>query len=316
MINRRTIITAVCVPVLVIGERVYSATQGIAIAYALGGKGDQSYNDACAGALPFLRNNFDLHEFSPLTLPDYSRALNILTRPRPSIIFCIGYMYDAFVNKLGPNYPDTLFCIIDGSPPAVPNALSIQFRVGEASTLAGVVAADISKTKTVAFVGGSDIPVIREFLEGYEAGARRLDPGIRILASYIGSGPGAFRNSTAGKDIGLRLIDAGADVLFHAAGASGDGVIAAAQQRSVKAIGVDVDQTHLAPETVVTNVVKRIDNAMLIVAEKLLRKEPLHRGVMRLGLKDNGVEITAPPPLSEGARQAITFFRGEFGQAQ
>lgn len=285
----------------------------VAIAYALGGKGDQSYNDAAVGALPRLAELFDVREFSPLTLEDYAKALTTVAAARPSIIFCIGFIYDTFVNKLASSYPDMLFCVLDGSPSTASNTLGVQFKVAEASSLAGVVAADVSKTKHIAFVGGSDIPPIREFLQGYEIGAKRLHPSIRIDSSYIGAGAEAFTNASRGKDIALRLIDAGADVLFHAAGSSGNGVIAAARDRRIRAIGVDVDQTHLAPSTVITNVIKRLDTAILRIAEASNRGEAVKPGVIRLGLAEGGVEITNPPPLSDVARNMLATFRSEFG---
>ena len=285
----------------------------IGLAYALGGRGDQSYNDAVATALPDLRKQFRLTEYSPATTQDYSRSLATLAEGKPIIIFCVGFIYDTFVNQLAPVYPNTHFCVLDGSPNAGVNTLGIQFRVNEASSLAGVVAGDHSKTGTIGFVGGSDIPPIREFLDGYTMGAKRFRPDIRILSRFAGSGAAAFTDPAKGKDLGLQLISEDADVLFHAAGGTGNGVISAARQRGRMAIGVDVDQSHLAPGTVITSVLKKLDVAVLHVSSSLSRGIKLPSGILSLGLKENGVGLVSPHTISDRARQMIAELESEYG---
>jgi basic membrane protein A len=285
----------------------------IGIAYALGGKGDQSYNDAASEALPALRGSFQLEEFAPLTLDDYSEALVSLAAHKPAMIYCVGFIYDTFVNAVAPRYLETHFCVLDGQPNAAPNTLGIQFRVDEASALAGIVAADRSTTHKIGFVGGSDVAPIQRFFDGYAAGAKRLDPNTTILKSYIGSGAEAFSNAARGKDIALRLLDAGADVLFHAAGSSGNGVIDAARERGKFAIGVDVDQTSLARGTVLTNVLKRFAVPMQTLASDLKAGHSVPGGTLTYGLKEGGVGITEPQGISVAAKNALAAFRVEHG---
>jgi len=290
-----------------------SARPTVGIAYALNGKGDQSYNDAAARVLPELGRLFSINEFSPLVPTDYSRAIDILADQRPRFIFCIGYVYDNYVDELAPNYPNTVFCVLDGAPKRAKNAVGIQFRAEEASALAGIVAADSSKTRKLGFVGGTDIPVIRKFFDGFVSGAKRFDREISVESSFIGAGPEAFTNASRGKDVALQLIDDGADVLFHAAGHSGDGVIAAAQERGIWAVGVDVDQTHLAPKTVITNVIKRLDVAILSMARGEIRLNSGVRTPISLGIRERGVEISPPRhPLSKRASSLLTTLRDEF----
>lgn len=284
----------------------------IGIAYALGGRGDRSYNDALALALPELSRSFDVREYAPVTLEDYANALTTLAAGPAGLIICVGFLYDSYVNQLAPRHGNKRFCVLDGLP-TPSNAFGVQFRVGEASALAGVVAADKSKSKILGFVGGSDIPPIAPFVDGFEAGARRFDPEVRVLRSYIGSGGEAFTNAVKGRDHALRLLRQGADVLFHAAGTSGDGVIAAARDAGKLAIGVDVDQSKLAPPgTVITSVLKKLDIAALRFARAHGEGGSTPSGVVELGYADHAVDIIPPTGISPRAELLIRRLRQEF----
>lgn len=285
----------------------------IGIAYALGGRGDRNYNDAAAKALPALQNGFNVLEHAPLAAEDYGRTLATLAAGPSRLIFCIGFIYDTFVNQLAARYPGKTFCVLDGMPTA-PNSFGIQFRVREAAALAGVVAADKSTTKVLGFVGGSDIPPIAPFADGFTQGARRLDQSIRVQRRYIGSGAEAFTNAARGRDNALQLMAQGADVLFHAAGASGAGVISAAAEQHKLAVGVDVDQSGLAPPgTVITSVLKQLDVAIIRVAERLAAGTRMPTGILELGLSDGAVGIVAPTGLSAGAAELLANMRREYG---
>jgi basic membrane protein A len=146
----------------------------------------------------------------------------------------------------------------------------------------------VTKTKTIAFVGGIDIPLLRKFEAGYAAGARQIDPNVRVLVKYIGS----FDDPAAGKEIGGVLLDQRADVIYIAAGKAGLGAIEAVKQRSgVYAIGVDVDQDALVPGKILTSMVKRVDVAVLTISRRAARgKTP--SGHIELGLKDGAIGLT------------------------
>jgi basic membrane protein A len=285
----------------------------IAIAYALGGKGDQNYNDAAAKALPQLKQKYEIQEYAPLSPEEYSRALSIVASGDAKLIFCVGFIYDTFVNQMARRYTDKTFCVLDGAPTAA-RAFGVQFRVREAAALAGAVAADRSRSKILGFVGGSDIPPITPFVEGFEYGARRLQPSVKVLKTYIGSGAEAFTNAARGHDRALELIRQGADVLFHAAGSSGAGVIAAAREKHCLAVGVDVNQSSLAPETVITSVLKRLDVAILRVTDLFFRGIKLPHPTLELGLRDQAVDIVPPSGLSPEGEAAIRALREEFAR--
>jgi basic membrane protein A len=285
----------------------------IGFAYALGGKDDRSYNAAAAQSHTYLRRRFEIQEYAPLTPEEYGTALTTIAAGPAELIFCVGYIYDTYVNQIARHYPNKWFCVFDGAPSSpAGNAFGVQFRVSEASALAGVVAADRSRSNILGFVGGSDIPPIAPFADGFEAGAQRLKPTIRLLKSYIGSGAEAFTNAARGRDHALRLMRQGADVLFHAAGTSGDGVIGAAQDEGRLAIGVDVNQTALAPRTVITNVLKRLDVAAIRIANEFGNGRSRPSATVELGLAEDGVGITPPVGISREAATLIDALRAEY----
>lgn len=285
----------------------------IGIAYALGGKGDQSYNDAAANALPELAKSFEVKEFSPLMMENFSDALLRLASMKPKIIFCVGYVYDSYVNGLAKQFPDIVFCVLDGNPIGNDNVLGVQFDVKQSSSLAGVVAADNSKIGKIGFVGGSDILPIRPFLEGFTYGAKRYNPAIEVISSYVGAGAEGFTNATRGKDLALGLIESGVDVLFHAAGASGNGVISAAKEKNIYAIGVDVDQAKLAPNNILTSVLKKIDTVIIDLANDFLIHDKRRSGILPLGLKDKAVDITPPLRITDNGKKLLNEIRVEYG---
>jgi basic membrane protein A len=152
----------------------------------------------------------------------------------------------------------------------------------------GIIAAKTTKSKKVGFVGGMDIPVIHHFEAGFKAGVLSIDPTVQVQTVYTGK----FDDPAAGKNTALAMINAGADVIFHAAGGTGDGAIEAAKEKKVYAIGVDKDQSSLGKDTVISSMMKRVDEATYMVS-KQVKDGQFKAGVTALGLKENGVG-TAP----------------------
>lgn len=266
-------------------------SDAVAIAYALGGKGDMTYNDAASRGVVALRKaGLKVQEFEPATLDDYARGLDLLSTAGPSLLFCIGYLYEDPVNRVAPKYPHIKYVVLDGSVSAT-NVWSIKFNATEGSFLAGAVAAQLTKTKKVAFVGGSNIPIINEFLSGYTEGIHFLQPDVEVLALYVGSGGTAFTDPVRGREVALTALSQGADVFYHAAGSSGNGVIEAAKEKGAIAIGVDVDQSGLAPGTVVTSMLKNFDVAMLYMVERSRDAQLGAGSSLVLGLAENAVSL-------------------------
>ncbi|MBA4071452.1 MAG: BMP family ABC transporter substrate-binding protein [Gemmatimonas sp.] len=287
---------------IVIGSacaRSPTSKEHVALAYALGGKGDRSYNDAASGAVGVLKSRgVVVDEYEPSSMEDYSRGLEALAARRPAVVFCVGFLYEEPVKRTAPKYPGIDFVILDGSFSAAPNVTSVKFLAFEGSRLAGHVAAQATRTRHVAFIGGMDIPVIREFRDGFAAGIRDAASDVNLASYFLGTGGSAFTDPVRGREVALSAIAAGADVLYHAAGTSGNGVIQAARERGVWAIGVDVDQGYLAPSTVLTSMLKRLDVAIVRVTDLRQRVGRLGGKSLSFGLADSAVALT---PLSSAA---------------
>src|SRR5690606_27676665 len=185
------------------------------------------------------------------------------------------------------------------------------FKEEEGSFLAGVLAALASRSGTIGFIGGMDTPVIRTFSCGYAQGARHVRPSIRLLRDTVGTKPDAWLDPARGAAIANRQMDAGADVIFAAAGASGFGVLQAAASRHRLGIGVDANQNNLHPGSVLTSMVKRVD----VAVHQALRSAAdgtWTAGTTVLGLKDGGVGVAIDehnralitPPLQAAMKEA------------
>lgn len=214
-------------------------------------------------------------------------------------------------------YPDVKFMVVDSVvPPLFTNAKSIIFREHEGAFLVGMIAALKSKTGKIGFVGGRDLPLIHNFALGYKQGAQHVNPRIEVMEAIIGEGNDAWDKPQVAKKIANEQFDAGADVIFAAAGASGLGVLEAASKREdAYAIGVDSNQNYLYPGHVLTSMIKRVDVA-IYEALKKAQSGQWEAGIMNLGLKENGLDYAvdehnehlldeAMISLVENARQQI-----------
>lgn len=203
------------------------------------------------------------------------------------LIICAGEnQADALLN-VSADFPEQKFVLIDGTMVERQNVASFLFRDEESSFLAGALAAMVTKTDKIGFVGGMDIPVINRFLAGYQAGAQYINPDCEIEVSYVGS----WANPERGKELALAHYDEGADIVFGAAGLSGVGVIDAAQERGLYAIGGDIDQRYLAPENVLVSAVKSIDVVIFAIIKETVEGD-FKGGVRSLGLNEDGVGIS------------------------
>jgi basic membrane protein A len=182
------------------------------------------------------------------------------------------------------DFPKLQFAIID-SVVNLPNVQSITFKEHEGSFLVGIMAAMASKSGKVGFVGGMDIPLIRRFQCGFEQGAKYANPKIQTSANMTGTTPTAWNDPARGSELAKAQFAGGVDVIFAAAGGTGLGVYQAAKDAGRLAIGVDSNQNHLQPGTMLTSMVKRVDVA---VYNAFKRVTP---GVTALGLKEGGVDI-------------------------
>jgi basic membrane protein A len=210
-----------------------------------------------------------------------------MARRGASIVIAIGFSQASALEKVAAEFPNQKFAIVDGVVD-LPNVQSILFKEHEGSFLVGIAAAMASKSGKVGFVGGMDIPLIRKFELGYEEGAKYVNPRIEVLQNMTGTTPAAWSDPTRGAELAKSQFDRGADVVYAAAGATGLGVLQAAKDAGKLSIGVDANQNHLHPGSVLTSMVKRVDVAVYD-AFKSSRDGTWRPGVVSLGLAEGGV---------------------------
>ncbi len=256
----------------------------------VGGLGDKSFNDSAYRGL--LRSQSGLSAYIKVlqskSAADYQPNLTVLSEARFGMIYAIGFLMSDDLGQVAKQFPEQQYAIIDAVVPD-PNVVSVTFKEEDGSFLAGALAAMVSKTHHVAFIGGQDIPLIRKFEAGFVAGVREIDPSARVDVKYAGS----FDDVPAGKELANLLFNDGADIIYTAAGKVGLGAIDAARSRPAGyyIIGVDNDQDALAPGKILTSMVKHVDVAVYDIAKGIQDRQPLHGHVV-LGLKDGGISLT------------------------
>ncbi len=261
----------------------------LAMVTDVGGLGDKSFNDSAYRGLTAARRRLgaEIEVLQSKSAADYQPNLTALADEGFDEIFAIGFLMSKDVALVARDNPQRQFALVDAVV-AAPNVTSIMFREQDGSFLAGALAALVSRTKTIGFLGGMDVPLLRKFEAGFTAGAREVDPKIDVIVKYVGS----FEDVPAGKELASVLFDQRADVVYVAAGKSGLGAIDETRNRpNVYAIGVDSDQDSLAPGKVLTSVLKHVDIAVFRLAQEA-RARTVHNGTLEFGLRDGGVGLT------------------------
>ncbi len=262
-----------------------------AVMFDIGGKFDRSFNQAAYdGAERFKKETgVTYNEFEITNTAEREQAIRNLARRGASVVIAVGFNNHAAIETVAKEFPNVKFTIID-SVVDLPNVQSVTFREHEGSFLVGMAAALVSKTGKVGFVGGMDVPIIRKFYKGYEEGAKHAKSSVEVFMNMTGTTPTAFRDPTRGAELARGQFDRGVDVVFAAAGATGTGVYQAAKDAGKFAIGVDSNQNHLHPGTMLTSMVKRVDVAVY-EAMTQARAGSWKPGARALGLKEEGVGV-------------------------
>lgn len=266
-----------------------SALAEPALIFDLGGKFDKSFNEAAFnGAERFAKETGGTYRDIELSSEaQREQALRRFAEQGFNPIITTGFAFADPVNSVAADYPEIKFVNIDGFLPEIPpNVLMISFQEHQGSYLVGMLAAMTSKTGTVGFVGGMDIPLIRHFGCGYAQGAKAVNPDIKIVANMTGTTPAAWNDPVKGGELTKAQISQGADVIYAAAGGTGVGVLQAAADEGIYSIGVDSNQNYLHPGSVLTSMLKRVDVA---VYEAMKAGEDIEPGSMVLGLEEEGV---------------------------
>jgi basic membrane protein A len=303
MITRRSLSAAVAVLiVMALTGSVAAQEFAPAVVFDMGGKFDKSFNEAAyAGAERFKKETgIAYREFEVTAEAQREQALRNMARRGSTIVVGIGFSQASGMEKVAKEFPNLKFAIVDAVVD-LPNVQSIVFKEHEGSFLVGMAAAMASKTGKVGFVGGMDIPLIRRFALGYEEGARYVNPKIEIFQNMTGTTPAAWNDPTRGGELARSQFDRGADVIYAAAGATGLGVLQAAKDKGRLAIGVDSNQNHIHPGTILTSMIKRVDLAVYETF-KTAREGIWKAGVRSLGVAEGGVGYA----LDDNNRKLIT----------
>jgi len=297
----------------------------------VGGRGDQSFNDSALRGLELwsagkkyeasgykeaspdeVKQSLspDLASRDPAITPmkvepqvlqskaqeDYEPNLQLLVDKGAKLTVGVGFMMENAVEAIAKKNPTANFLLIDSpmmdeksTPYTLPNVRTVTFREEQGSFLVGALAGLVTKANKIGFVGGMEIPLIKKFEAGFRAGVMATNPKAKVLSNYTGS----FDNVATGKQVGQDLVTKGADVVYHAAGADGLGVIQAVKEaktagKNVYVIGVDSDQYHVAPEVVLTSMLKRVDLAIYDTSRDVVGGA-FKSGDTTMGLKEGGV---------------------------
>jgi basic membrane protein A len=293
MINRnsalRTGVSAAFGLALLASSAAVAADIKPAVVYDLGGKFDKSFNEGVFnGATKFKKDtNVDFRDLEIQSDAQREQVLRKFAKDGFSPIMTVGFAWETALKAVADEYPNTKFGIIDDVVDK-PNVQSLVFKAEEGSFLVGVIAATTSKTGKVGFVGGMDIPLISAFGCGYAQGVKYANPKGEVFANMTGTDYKAWNDPVKGGELAKSQFDRGADIVFAAAGATGQGVLKAAADAGKLGIGVDSDQDNLFPGKVLTSMLKRVDVATYDFF-KTAKDGTWKAGTTVFGLKDNGV---------------------------
>lgn len=258
-----------------------------ALIFDLGGKFDKSFNEmAFTGAQRWAEetgNSF--REIELQSEAQREQALRRFAEAGANPIVMAGFAFASALETVADEYPDTKFTIIDMVVDK-PNVRSVVFNEHEGSYLVGMMAAQASKSGTVGFIGGMDIPLIRKFACGYVQGAKAVNPNATVIQNMTGTTPAAWNDPVKGSELTKAQIAQGADVVYAAAGGTGVGVLQTAADEGILSIGVDSNQNYMHPGKVLTSMMKRVDNA---VYDAFTQGENLETGFNVMGLSNGGV---------------------------
>ena len=262
----------------------------VAMVSDVAGINDQSYNQSAWEGLERAKKELgiEIKYLESQQDSDYATNVETLADEEVDLIIGVGSKLADTIKDAAENYPDQKFAIIDETYDEIPsNVKSVLFESEQASYLVGLIAGKMSETKNVGFIGGLDIPVINTFKYGYMAGVKAADANCEIQAQYANS----FNDQAKGKAITNQMISKGADVVFTAAGDVGTGSMEAIKEANKYGIGVDRDQSDLAPQNILTSAIKRVDVGMYETVKELVEGKFQGGTSTTYGLEQNGIGI-------------------------
>ena len=271
----------------------------VGMAYDIGGRGDKSFNDSAAAGLDQAQTQLCVTSKELSAVPNETDAqkaarLKLLADAGYNPIIAVGFAYAPALKEVAPKYPSIHFAIVDDSSYTAPNVANLTFAANQASYVVGVIAAQATKKNNVGYIGGVNVPLLVSFQKGYDAGVKATNSAVTVQDKYLTQPPdfGGFNAPDKGKATAAGMFDAGADVVYAAAGGSGAGVFVAAKAASAWAIGVDSDQYLSADaavkDVILTSALKNVNVAVFDVISASVKGAPLS-GVQVYDLKNGGV---------------------------
>ncbi len=294
----------------------------VGMAYDIGGRGDKSFNDSAAAGLDQAVKDLCVTSQELSAVPSETDAqkaarLTLLAKGGFNPVIAVGFAYANALKAVAPKYPNVDFAIVDDSSYQAANVANLTFAANQASYLVGVIAAQATKTKSVGYIGGVNVPLLVSFQKGFDAGVTATDSSVKIADKYLTQPPdySGFNAPDKGKATAAGMFDAGADVVYAAAGGSGGGVFVAAKAAGTWAIGVDSDQYLSADaavkDVILTSALKNVNVAVYAVIDAAVKGAPL-TGVQVYDLKNGGVGYSKSNPAvqpyeakADAAAQAI-----------
>nr|WSW67205.1 BMP family ABC transporter substrate-binding protein [Streptomyces sp. NBC_00995] len=287
-----------------------------ALAYDIGGRGDQSFNDAAYAGLAKAEKELGVKgtEAEPSdgeSDADKVQRLTSLARAGNNPVIGVGFAYAPAIKKVAPKFPKITFGIIDDASVTGPNIANIVFNEEQGSYLAGVAAAKVTKTKTVGFIGGVETPLIKKFEAGFTQGVKDTNSAVKVIPQYLTQPPNfdGFSKPDLGKAAAQGQLDKGADVIYSAAGLAGSGAIEAVSKAGKWNIGVDSDQYNqkgLAAykESILTSVTKDVEDSVFNLIKSVVDGKP-QTGEIRYGLDKDGVGLAMSNPKFTAMTEVI-----------
>lgn len=278
---------------LLLTAEVFSAEKlKIGLVLDKGGKDDKSFNSAAFAGATQADKDLGI-ELKYVEATDVNSLENLhrqFAKKNYDLVIGIGFAQSDAVKKISAQFPKVNFAIVDGEVKST-NVRSLLFEEHQGSFLVGALAVMKSHGSKIGFIGGMDIPLIRRFSMGYEAGMKQASSKAQLIQNYIGISSEAWNNPAKAKELALNQYNQGVDVIFVAAGASNSGVFDAAEEKKKFAIGVDSNQNWIKPGFILTSMLKRVDKAVYSTIEDL-KNGKFTSGVVRYGLKDKGVDYS------------------------
>lgn len=277
---------------LLLSVTILAAPLKVGLILAMGGLGDKSFNDsAYAGLLKAQKDfNIEVKYVEPNSWMEDAYFLEEYSQNGFDLIIATSYTAQDAMEDISSKFPNTKYAIVDTRAKEGANIASLVFDESEGSFLVGAIAAKMSKTGKVGFIGALDIPLINRFKSGYEQGAKYVNPSISVITTYVG-GDAPFSDPLKGKEHAYSLANQGVDVIYHASGNTGIGILEGVKEKGIYGIGVDCDQDDIVKGQVLTSMLKNVNNAIYKIIEDTVNGE-FKGQVYNFGLKENGVGTT------------------------